>query len=209
MIIQHIEIWCDQCHHWKPLAQGERSPAGKTDRQTAAVGLPMAKRSYTRQEVKELLAALERQVREAAKLAAEAEHEASKHSFAAYRAFREKVGEFQALVILIEGRLRNMVDSRSEDLKVEFERLDALMLHLLIKASMRFFFVLSANPILPLGAREIFMSELRSLHEAREKLRRPSFEGKHTVDLERDLETAELILEEIIDKAPSLLQFGR
>ncbi|HYD30372.1 MAG TPA: hypothetical protein VEB64_05880 [Azospirillaceae bacterium] len=169
----------------------------------------MAKRTYTRAEVKGLLSALERQVREAATLASEAEHEASKHSFAAYRAFRDKVGEFQALVILIEGRLRNLVDNKSEDLKVEFERLDTLMLHLLVRASMRFFFVLSANPILPLGAREIFMSELRSLHDAHEKLNRPNYAGKLSSDLERDLETAELILEEIIEKAPSLLNFGK
>lgn len=168
----------------------------------------MAKRTYTPQEVKSLLAALERQAREAAKLASEAEHEASKHSFGAYRAFREKVGEFQALVILIEGRLRNLVDmNKAEGLRSEFERLDTLMLSLLVRASMRFFFVLSANPILPLGAREIFVAELRSLHDAHEKLRRPDYAGRLGPDLERDLETAAMILEEIIDKAPSLLHF--
>lgn len=165
------------------------------------------KRQYTRGEVKELLGALERQCREAAKLAKQAEHEASKHSFATYREFRDKVGEFQALVILIEQRLRNLVDSRSDDLREQFERLDMVMLALLVRASMRFFFVLSANPILPMGAREIFVAELRSLHDAHEKLRRPTYAGKLGTDLERDLETASLILEEIIDKAPSLLSF--
>jgi hypothetical protein len=165
------------------------------------------KRKYTRDEVKELLGALERQCREAAQLAKLAEVEASKHSFHAYREFRDKVGEFQALVILIEQRLRNLVDARSDDLRDQFERLDMVMLALLVRASMRFFFVLSANPILPMGAREIFMQELRSLHDAHEKLRRPSYAGKLGADLDRDLETASLILEEIIDKAPSLLNF--
>lgn len=167
----------------------------------------MAKRQYSRAEVKELLSALERQCREAAKLAQQAEHEASKHSFGAYREFRDKVGEFQALVILIEQRLRNLADGRSDDLREQFERLDKVMLALLVRASMRFFFVLSANPILPMGAREIFMAELRSLHDAHEKLRRPNYAGKLGTDLERDLETASMILEEIIDKAPSLLNF--
>ena len=99
----------------------------------------MAKRTYTRAEVKELLVALERQCREAMVLAKTAESEASKHSFGAYRAFRDKVGEFQALVILIEGRLRNVAGARVDDLRGEFERLDALMLSVLVKASMRFF----------------------------------------------------------------------
>ncbi|HYD66229.1 hypothetical protein [Azospirillum sp.] len=165
------------------------------------------KRQYTRAEVKELLSALERQCRQAAKLAQTAEHEASKHSFGAYREFRDKVGEFQALVILIEQRLRNLADARSDDLREQFERLDTVMLALLVRASMRFFFVLSANPILPMGAREIFMSELRSLHDAAEKLRRPQYVTKLGPELEKDLETASLILEEIIDKAPSLLNF--
>lgn len=167
----------------------------------------VGKRQYTRGEVKELLAALERQCREAAQLAKMAEHDASKHSFGAYRDFRDKVGEFQALVILIEQRLRNLVDARSDDLREQFEKLDTVMLALLVRASMRFFFVLSANPILPMGAREIFVAELRSLHDANEKLHRPAYVGKLGPELERDLETASLILEEIIDKAPSLLSF--
>ncbi len=168
----------------------------------------MSKRQYTRAEVKELLGALERQCREASKLAQLAEHEASKHSFGAYRDFRDKVGEFQALVILIEQRLRNLVDNRSDDLRDQFERLDTVMLALLVRASMRFFFVLSANPVLPMGAREIFLAELRSLHDASERLKRPNYVGKLGPDLDRELETASLILEEIIDKAPSLLRFG-
>ncbi|CAK0771272.1 DUF2383 domain-containing protein [uncultured Gammaproteobacteria bacterium] len=167
----------------------------------------MAKRSYSRAEVQSLIGALERQAREAITLAQAAEHEVSKHSFAAYRAFREKVGEFQAVVILIEGRLRNLVDARSDDLRQEFERLDTLMLSVLVRASMRFFFVLSANPVMPLGAREIFVSELRSLHDASEKLNRPDYAGRVTPDLQRDLEMASQILEEIIDKAPGLLQY--
>jgi hypothetical protein len=169
----------------------------------------MSKRQYSRREVTELLGALERQCREAAVLAKMAETEASKHSFGAYRSFRDKVGEFQALVILIEQRLRNLADARSEDLQDQFEKLDMVMLALLVRASMRFFFVLSANPILPIGAREIFMTELRSLHDAQVKLRQPSYVGKLGADLERDLETASLILEEIIDKAPSLLNLSR
>jgi hypothetical protein len=165
-------------------------------------------RTYTRKEVEDLLKALERQAREAAGLAGQVQQEAARQSFASYRVFRDKVGEFKALCILIETRLRNVSDGRSDDLRREFERLDVLMLALLVKASMRFFFVLSANTVLPMGAREIFVSELRSLYEAHEKLRRPEYEGKLGNSILSDLETAEAILEEIIHKAPGLLQFG-
>ena len=58
------------------------------------------------------------------------------------------------------------------------------------------------------GAREIFIAELHSLYEAREKLRRPDYLSRLNSGLATDLDTAEAILEEIIDKAPGLLQFG-
>jgi len=166
------------------------------------------KRTYTRKEVEDLLAALERQAREAVRLAKLAEEEAAKDSFQAYNDFRSKVGEFRALCILIEGRLKTMEGGRVDDLREEYARLDTLMLGILVRASMRFFFVLSAKTMLPLGAREIFVAELRSLYEAAEKLKRPEYGGRLGDNLQTDLDTAEMILEEIIHKAPSLLQFG-
>lgn len=169
---------------------------------------PIMKRTYTRKEVQDLLGALEGQAREAIKLAKSAEEEAAKDSFIAYNDFRNKVGEFRALCILIEGRLRAVDTARVDDLKEEYARLDTLMLGLLVRASMRFFFVLSAKTMLPVGARDIFISELRSLHDAAEKLRRPEYAAIMGDKLKGDLETAELILEEIIDKAPGLLNFG-
>ena len=168
----------------------------------------MSKRTYTRQEVQNLLAALERQAREAMRLAQMAETEAAKDSFQSYNDFRNKVGEFRALCILIEGRLRNIESNRMEDLQEQYARLDTMMLSLLVRASMRFFFVLSAKTMLPVGARDIFMQELRSLHDAHEKLRRPEYQGRLGENLHNELDTAEAILEEIIHKAPSLLHFG-
>ncbi|WP_029014623.1 hypothetical protein [Niveispirillum irakense] len=166
------------------------------------------KRTYTRKEVQDLLAALERQARDAIRLAKLAEEEAAKDSFQTYNEFRAKVGEFRALCILIEGRMKAIDSSRIDDLKEEYARLDTLMLGLLVRASMRFFFVLSAKTMLPMGARDIFVAELHSLYDAAEKLRRPEYQNSMGEKLKGDLETAEMILEEIIHKAPRLLQFG-
>lgn len=165
------------------------------------------KRTYTRKEVQDLIGALEKQAREAARLAKLAEDEAKKDSFQTYNEFRNKVGEFRALCILIEGRLKSVEAARVDDLREEYARLDTLMLGLLVRASMRFFFVLSAKTMLPVGARDIFISELRSLHDAAEKLKRPEYAAKMGEKLKGDLDTAEMILDEIIDKAPGMLQF--
>lgn len=169
----------------------------------------MAKRAYKRDDVERLLKALDDQIRAASRLAGEAQREASRHSFEPYRTFREKVSESQTLMILIENRLGNLEDGASSNLAEAYERLEGTMMALLIRASLRFFFLLSANPILPLGAREIFMEELQTLHGAAKRLREPRFEGKLSTDIQNDLETASEILEEIIDKAPSLLKFDR
>ena len=81
-------------------------------------------------------------------------------------------------------------------------------LTLSIKAAFNIFFALSAFPNLPVGVREVFTQELRHLNDAKTELRSPLHAGKLATDLEQDLETAELILNEVIDKAPSLVDFG-
>lgn len=168
----------------------------------------MAKRNYTVKEVESLLDALDRQARESAQLGKEAEQAASRGNFEAYTAFRNKIGEFRALCILIEGRLRHVEnDNPGGPLHERYYDLDTRILALLIHCSMRLFFILSAKTVLPLGAREIFVTELRSLYEASEKLRTPIYSGRLSDSVRSELETAEMILEEIIDKAPSLLQF--
>lgn len=166
------------------------------------------KRTYTKTEVQALIAALERQARDAMALAKLAEEEAAKDSFKVYNEFRSKVGEFRALCILIEGRFKVIDTAWVNELREEYARLDMLMLGVLVRASMRFFFVLSAKTTLPMGAREIFVQELRILYEAAEKLKRPEYADKLGDKLKADLETAEMILEEIIHKAPALLSFG-
>jgi hypothetical protein len=58
-----------------------------------------------------------------------------------------------------------------------------------------------------MGTREIFMEELRSLHHAHETLHRPEYARRLETDVIHDLEVAEQILTEIVDRAPRLLEF--
>ena len=67
---------------------------------------------------------------------------------------------------------------------------------------------MSAKENLPLGAREMFQSELRTLFEAERMISDPRYISQLDESARDDLETAKSILEEIIEKAPALLNFG-
>jgi hypothetical protein len=170
----------------------------------------MIKKTYKKSEVVEMLTAMERKAREVLKMAETAESEATKNSFGMYDEFVRKATDFDTLAILVEQRIANMdmaVDNRPE-LEEQYDSLKMLVAHGLIKASMKFFFVLSTATTLPLGARNLFSSELRRLYTLKNELNSPKYEGKLGEEKLADLETAELILQEIIDKAPSMLNFS-
>ena len=82
------------------------------------------------------------------------------------------------------------------------------MLRIVIKTSLKFFFVMSAKTVLPLGAREMFQSELRTLYEAERMISDPRYISQLDESARDDLEMAKEILEEIIEHAPALLNFG-
>jgi hypothetical protein len=168
----------------------------------------MAAKSYPKAEVEKLLDALDVHAREVSAVADEAQRKAEKNSFKAYQAFRDKSGEFETFSILIEGRLDHLQGGADPRLQGHFDDLTALTYKLLIKTSIQFLWVLAQHTELPLGTREIFVQELRTLYETKKKLSEPRYDSRLDDDAKRKLHVAEEILTEIIDKAPSLLQFG-
>lgn len=166
-------------------------------------------KSYTKREAQDMLVALERQAREIIIVAQKAQSTATKHSFNVYRQFRESVSEFETFGILIENRLRNLDTGRDPRLDEQFDALNVLISKSVIKASTQFFLALSKSPALPLGSREVFLQELRSLHEARNKLSDPRYQRMLDEEAHRNLQIAENILTEIIERAPSLLDFNK
>ncbi|MSP49711.1 MAG: hypothetical protein EXQ95_10345 [Alphaproteobacteria bacterium] len=155
-----------------------------------------------------MLDALEVHTREVVAVAEAAHKKAAKNSFKAYQAFRNKSGEFATFSILIEGRLSHLEGGADPRLQGHFDDLTALTYKLLIKTSIQFLWALAQHTELPLGTREIFVQELRTLYETRRTLAEPRYESRLDEDAKRKLHVAEEILTEIIDKAPSLLQFG-
>jgi hypothetical protein len=165
-------------------------------------------RTFPLQGVVELVDAIERMANEARDLARVAEREATKHSYEMYHRFREKLRELDALQVLVVERLENIEGGRNGELERRYGAANAQLLVTQIRASLRFFYVLSANTFLPVGSREIFLTELAHLEAINQLLADPQF-APVVDDVSDELETARAILAEIADKAPGILNLAR
>jgi hypothetical protein len=154
-----------------------------------------------------LVAALDDSYRAVAACAARTRSGIASHSFAPYHAYRASIDEYYALAAVIRASLDHAGGSETARVEEQLLARERLMLKLMIRASMDFFFALSAIPILPFGTRECFAHELRSMSIAHQRLRAPEHAGKLPADLVQDLEVSEEILAEIMHKAPTLLSF--
>jgi hypothetical protein len=159
----------------------------------------------------DLLQALKRLWAEAAALAENAYIAIQQHSFEPYWTFRAKINEHAALVAVIRGRIHQLQELRSRQAGIAAKAVDREeqeILILTVKACLKFCFALSANPWLPMGARETFVHEIDALTQARAILEKSKPEELPSGLLD-DLDTARMILEEILDKSPSLTSFDR
>lgn len=158
-------------------------------------------------EVEALLRALELQKAEMAAATDAAQRGVNHHTFEPYHALQEKTFEHESLVAVIEGRLGRLGDKCPPQLRERLDTFERSVLGERIRGSFKVLFALSAIPLLPFGVRELFAGELKALEAAREKLRDPRHRQHCDPDLEQDLETAEMILTEVMEKAPGLLDF--
>lgn len=166
-------------------------------------------RDKARTDAERFLVALEQNVQKLAKLSRKVEEEASAYDVSSYDTFREELQNFRSLGTLIEGRLQELAgEKKAEELGEQFQKMNLLMLTLYIKTSLKTFFVYSAKAVLSLGSKERFISDLRFLKEAEEKLSNPPYVGRLSDDAMMELEMAQAVLEEIVAKAPGLLDFG-
>jgi hypothetical protein len=162
-----------------------------------------------RREIATMLAALEKQAREASYLAEKAHAHASRDSYAGYFQFRAKVDEFQALIALIEERLTRMEDEHIAELSARFRQLDTVMLVMLVRTSTRFYGMLKENVALPLGARELFLPEMRTLTDIRDRLMEdPEQAERMFPGVVPALESSLATIEALIERAPSLPDFS-
>jgi hypothetical protein len=160
--------------------------------------------------LKELIAALARLRGEAVVLADEANRGIQRRSYRGYWKFRSKLGEQAALLAVVRSHAQQLMALEGGEARLAIqaaEREEIEIFVLAIRSSLRFGFALSANPTLPLGARETFVNELQMLGEAGRVLEAAPREMLPEGVMD-DLATARMILEEIIEKSPPLADFG-
>jgi hypothetical protein len=158
-------------------------------------------------KLQEMLLALEQGATKVIMAAREASADASEDKYHAYLNFREVVDDFDTLAIVIEYKLKRMRDEKAVALGEKFDELTAFMLSSIVGASLHFLRILSEKNELPLGARDVFKSELRSLYHAKERIESERYIGRLNERTRADLIAAEQILEIVIERAPRLLRF--
>ncbi len=155
-----------------------------------------------------MLGAFERQIESLNAFETETEYSVGALSTDRYAQFRAKSGEIYTLGIVVKARVDNLDSGKDPELAQRFDRAVVEAQRVIIEASLRFMEVLSKLDVLPLGAREIFTGELRSLYDARERLRDPRLAPFIDETLDKKIGVAEAVLNTIIEKAPQLMSFG-
>jgi hypothetical protein len=158
-------------------------------------------------KLQEMLIALEQGATKVIMAARAASADASEDKYHAYLNFREVVDDFDTLAIVIEYKLKRMRDEKAQALGEKFDELTAFMLSSIVGASLHFLRILSEKNELPLGARDVFKSELRSLYHAKDRIETERYIGRLNERTRADLIAAEQILEVVIERAPRLLRF--
>ncbi len=161
---------------------------------------------HNKRDVEKLLAALEGHADHVIAAAKEVSTALMQEEFGIYSRFRGHCDDFDTLAIVIEYRLKSLRGGRDKALEAQFEELSLFMLTATLQTSLHFLRLLSTRNELPLGSKDIFLGELRSLYRVKQMLEMERYKNKISSRVGKDIETAEEILGVIIDRAPSLLQ---
>jgi hypothetical protein len=167
-----------------------------------------SKIKYPTREALRMLTVLEQQIEDLKAFESETEYTVGSLSSDRYADFRAKSGEIYTLGIVVKTRVDNLEGGPNKELTERFDQSVVSAQRLIIQASLKFMEVLSKMDVLPLGAREIFTGELRSLYDARERLSDPRLAPFIDETLEKKIGVAEAVLNTIIEKAPQLMSFG-
>lgn len=132
-------------------------------------------------------------------------HDGHPPRFADYARTRSLTSECLAFSIVIERRVEMLPTSKRQAIKDRFDRLTVSIWSTLLGCSLTFLKAISEEENLPLGSREVFMQEIKTLYDAHIVLSQPAFEGKVEEETLRKRTSAERILTEIIERAPRLL----
>jgi hypothetical protein len=167
-----------------------------------------SKIKYPKREALRMLGVLDQQIEAMKVFESETEYSVGALSSDRYAQFRARSGEVYTLGIVVKSRVDNLDKGPDPELSQRFDRAIVEAQRIIIQASLKFMEVLSKLEALPLGAREIFTGELRSLYDSRERLRDPRLAPFIDESLGKKIDTAEAVLNTIIEKAPQLMSFS-
>lgn len=179
-----------------------------TTRKRAASRPPTRRRRRADLEAKKLLSALEECANAVIEIAHEAAADSGRGNFQLYYRFRESVQDFESLGTLVEHRLRALGSSQDPTLDEKFFELTAYMLGATISTSLHFLRLFAARDDLPVGSKEVFMREQRSLEIARERMQRSPYDTRLGEHAAADVDAAEEIVAALVDRAPSLIDLS-
>lgn len=170
-----------------------------------------AQKSAERQQIEEFLRVLEKRIRllgEAVAVTAGGEDPENTLGFADYVRSRDLSSECWAFSIVIERRLEEYTGSDKARLTDRFEDLTVQIWSMLLSCSLYFLDTLSRREFLPIGSREVFLREIKTLYDAHKMLSDSRYADRIDESLRNRHHRAERILNEIIERAPTLLNLG-
>ena len=130
-------------------------------------------------------------------------------NFDDYRQFRDMMAECLTFLIVIERRISDADEPKRTELLDKFDELTVGIWSTLLDGSLGFLKVIAQKENLPIGTKHVFVQELKTLHDAEQVLKQDRFSGRVTDGVNTRRTTAEKILNQIIERAPQLLDLSR
>ncbi|GEO82899.1 hypothetical protein [Pararhodospirillum oryzae] len=128
--------------------------------------------------------------------------------FADYARTRSLTSECLAFSIVIERRIDLLPEAKKATALDRFDSLTVLIWATLLDCSLTFLKAIAKEEYLPLGSREVFLHEIKTLYDAYNTLIQDRYFHKVEEETLRKCKSAEKILHEIIERAPRLLDLS-
>jgi hypothetical protein len=156
-------------------------------------------------DAERFLAALQDRVTELMVLSETPKNDPDTVNFEGYQTFRKMMSECLSFSIIIERRIEQNQTQKKEELEEQFNQLTVAIWSVLLSGSLNFLTVICAKEYLPIGTNHVFVQELKTLYDAEIILKKEKFAKYMKQGILDQRGRAERILDEIINRAPQLL----
>ncbi|MBI3506138.1 MAG: hypothetical protein HY059_14970 [Proteobacteria bacterium] len=169
----------------------------------------MARTVNPADEARRFLDALDEKAEGIAEVLAHTKEDVARSSYSAYKRFADAVSDFDSFCILIEYRIKKVEPGEERTtLDARFHSARVGQMARQLKTSIELMALVASAKELPLGAKELFLRELRAIYTLKNALSGPPYSTGLQGDTVHDVELAEKILHEIIERAPALLDLS-